>query len=173
MKDQVSENELTAVRTIVSVLESLEVNARQRVLMFALGQLGITRVTMPTILVGESSPIFDSQSDLPETIRSLKKKKSPKYATEMAVIVGYFLAEVAPAEQRKLSISHDDIRSYFRKADFKLPKSVTDVLIHAKQSGYFEAHGDGKYELTPLGRDLVINRLPKKGKSTNVRSGGG
>lgn len=133
--------------------------------MFALGQLGITRVSLPIIEVEQSSANSDAKPlELPETIRSLKKKKLPTYATEMAAIVAYYLAEVAPPETRKSYIGNDDIRTYFRKADFKLPKNVPDILIHATQSGYFESRGDGRYELTPVGRDLVVNKLPKKGK---------
>ncbi len=162
-----TEREMNAVRTIISVLDPLENDTRQRVLIFALGQLGIVRIAAPIIQVGE--PAAPSpHTELPETIRTLRKKKLPKYATEMAAVVAYFLADVVPMEQRKSSISHDDIRTYFRKADFQLPKSVTDVLIHAAQSGYFDSKGNGQYELTPLGRDLVINKLPKKGKSSNV-----
>lgn len=157
--------ELDAVQTIVSTLEPLDGDTRQRVLLFALNQLGITKIGVPEIrMAGSGKTAKVGQAGGVQTIRNLKKAKSPRFATHMAAVVAYYLSELAPTEERKDAIGHQDVRTYFKKAGFEMPKSPTDVLIHAAQSGYFTYLGDEQYRLTDNGRDLVENQLPPKKK---------
>lgn len=157
--------ELEAIRTIVSTLEPLDRDTRQRVLLFSLNQLGIRKVAVPEIPVvsGRRAARVGKES-VPQSIRRLKRAKSPRYATHMAAVVAYYLSELAPSEERKQAIGHEDVRTYFKKAGFPMPKSPTDVLIHAAQSGYFDYLGDEHYKLTEAGRNLVMNELPPKKK---------
>lgn len=165
MSAQPPDDELQAVQSIVSTLEPLGGDARQRVLLFSLNRLGIKKIAVPAVAIAVSGkPPKKKAAAGPQTLRDLRREKAPRFATHMAAVVAYYLSALAPAEERKNGIGHQDIKAYFKKAGFKLPKSVTDVLIHARQSGYFEYLGDEQYKLTPQGRDLVVNDLPTKKK---------
>jgi hypothetical protein len=95
-------------------------------------------------------------------IRSLKERKQPSNAQEMACLVAYYLEELAPTESRKNDIGADDLDKYFKQADFPLPKKMLQVLVDAKASGYFDSTGRGKYKLNPVGYNLVAHGLPRK-----------
>lgn len=95
-------------------------------------------------------------------IRSLKVEKSPDSAKQMACLVAYYLQELAPKDDRKQTISTQDIEKYFKQAGFKLPKRLKQVLVDAKASGYFESAGRGGYKLNAVGYNLVVHGLPAK-----------
>jgi len=95
-------------------------------------------------------------------IRSLKEEKNPDSAKQMACLVAYYLQEKAPKDERKQSISTDDIEKYFKQANFKLPKKVDQILKDAKRSGYFESKARGEYKLNAVGYNLVAHGLPVK-----------
>lgn len=95
-------------------------------------------------------------------IRSLKTEKSPDSAKQMACLVAYYLQELAPKDDRKQTISTQDIEKYFKQAGFKLPKRLEQILVDAKASGYFESAGRGEYKLNAVGYNLVVHGLPAK-----------
>ena len=176
-----SDSELQAIRAVLSALVPLKREARSRVLDYVFKRLGlvietgspslppsvggytstITEVPLPEPTVSTSSPVKD--------IRSLAQQKSPKSANEMAALVGYYLAELAPTSERKETINSDDIKSYFKQAGFKLPSSAKMTLVNAKNSGYLQSVGEGQYKLNPVGYNLVVHNLPA-GSSKKHRS---
>jgi hypothetical protein len=157
------DREAQAIQTIISTLEPLDGEARQRVLAFSLNRLGIKRIALPEIRVpARKKPAAAPGRGAAQTIRALRRDKSPRFATQMAAVVAYYLSEVASSKERKDTIGHEDVRAYFKKAGFAMPKSPTDVLIHAAQTGYFDYLGDGQYRLNSTGRNLVVNELPAK-----------
>jgi hypothetical protein len=159
------DQESQAIQTIISTLEPLDGEARQRVLVYSLNRLGIKKIAVPEIrVVASKEPAEAAAGRGVQTIRELKRDKSPRFATQMAAVVGYYLSAIAPPEERKDAIGHEDVKDYFKKAGFNLPKSPTDVLIHAAQTGYFDHLGDGQYRLTSAGRNLVLNGFPAKKK---------
>ena len=103
----------------------------------------------------------ERRSDQGTDIRSLKEEKSPKSATQMAAIVGYYLKELAPESERRSTIRTSDLETYFKQAKFALPKKMEQVLIDSKRAGYFEAEARGEYKLTRVGHNLVVHRLPE------------
>jgi len=95
-------------------------------------------------------------------IRSLKAEKNPDSAKQMACLVAFYLQELAPKDERKQTISTEDIEKFFKQANFKLPKKVDQVLKDAKRSGYFESKARGEYKLNAVGYNLVAHGLPAK-----------
>lgn len=95
-------------------------------------------------------------------IRSLKTEKNPDSAKQMACLVAYYLQELAPKDDRKQTISTQDVEKYFKQAGFKLPKRLEQILVDAKASGYFESVGRGEYKLNAVGYNLVVHGLPAK-----------
>ena len=57
----------------------------------------------------------------------------------MAVLVAYYLKEVATGDEKKESISVADIETYFVQGDFPLPKRPVTALTNAKSAGYLES----------------------------------
>ncbi len=102
------------------------------------------------------------QSGKQVDIRSLKSQKNPDSAKQMACLVAYYLQELAPKDERKKTISTQDIETYFKQANFKLPKKLEQVLVDAKRSGYFESAARGEYKLNAVGYNLVVHGLPAK-----------
>lgn len=165
MPNKSPDQESKAIQTIIFTLEPLSRAARQRVLAFSLSRLGIRKVAVPEIRVSAKNvPAGAARPGVSQGIRKLKKDKSPRFATQMAALVGYYLSTMVPPSARRNAIGHDDVRVYFKEAGFKMPKSPTDVLIHAAQTGYFDYLGDEKYRLTEAGRKLVLSELPAKSK---------
>ena len=170
MNQQTQDQEIEAIRLIVSVLEPLDENARQRILTYVVERLDIgtsrilaRRYVSPSTSRSSGSDDLGSQQTLfPETdIRSFKDAKSPETAVEMAIIVAYYLSELAPIAERKSTVNSSDLRIYFKQAKFPLPKSIEDILPNAKKSGYIETVARGEYKLNSVGYNLAVHGLPR------------
>ncbi|MGB8645185.1 MAG: hypothetical protein WCF84_08100 [Anaerolineae bacterium] len=159
-QDQSSHEETETVQSIVSMLKPYSTSIREKVLSAVCQHLGIRAVLEDNRSI--ATPRSYLKPKFQKTIAELKREKQPKSATQMAAVVAYYLMEVALEDQRKQTITIDDIRTHFKKADFDLPKSVKDILPHAEDSGLFEYLSDGQYKLTGSGYDLVDKKLPVK-----------
>ena len=53
-------------------------------------------------------------------IKVLKEQKKPRSANEMAALVAYFLANTAPAAERKNRITTKDIKMISKSQSFRL-----------------------------------------------------
>jgi len=166
------EKELAAIRAITSSLEPFEADARLRILQYATQHLGIS--------AGAATPPNDSSSGNAESsnagiqspkispprvvdIRTFRNEKQPKTDMQMAAIVAYYLAELAPSESRKDTITPNDISEYFKQAGHPLPKRPRATLNNARAAGYFETGEEGGFKLNPVGHNLVAHGLPKSG----------
>lgn len=135
--------ELSAMQTIIAALETLDAEARQRVISYVFKRLRITIDNQPPQVLSQvfspvaesTQPAFSRQTV--QDIRSLKEQKAPRSANEMCAIVAYYLAEVAPVEERKDSIDKDDVIKYFKQANFPLPKALRQIMPNASKSGLF------------------------------------
>jgi len=171
MSEQNPDLELSAIQTILSALEPLDEEAQQRVFTYVL-----QRMKLPVSMGNLSNATTDVSiaPNIPATtltpalavtdIRTLKAQKNPRSANEMAALVAYYLAELAPVEERKASIDKSDIEKYFKQAVFTLPKVAKQTLVNASAAGYLDSIGDGKYKLNPVGYNLVVHGLPSKQK---------
>jgi hypothetical protein len=85
--------------------------------------------------------------------------------------MAYYLQHMAPSGERKASVSTADIEKYFAQAGFPLPKVPGQVLVDTKAAGYFDLIDRGTYKLNPVGHNLVVHGLPRKGgAATPTRS---
>lgn len=165
--------QLQATEHVVRALTSLDSEARSRVIAHVCQLLGIpfgmsstpnpSTAALPAIL----GAVAAAQSPVPgrfADIRSLKDAKVPSTDREMACLVGYYLKELAPPEERRTEISAADIEKYFNQAGFALPKYPQMVLPSAKNAGYFDAVDRGNYRLNPVGFNLAAYGLPSKSR---------
>jgi hypothetical protein len=112
-------------------------------------------------------------------IRALKEQKQPKTSIQMAVLVAYYLQELAPELEKKGSVTTEDLTKYVKQANYPLPKgNMRFTLINAKNAGYFESIGDGQFKLNPVGYNLATFHLPNQnnvpatvGKKKSLKKG--
>lgn len=169
------DKELKAINDIISTLEGLEDDARLRVVNYVLERIGLKGASS-----GRSpAPIYQSQpsTTVPSLtgnqsgpdIRSLREQKKPNSAIQMAVLVAYYLQEIAPEVEKKNAIGVEDVRKYFNQASFPLPKVPISALKNAKAAGYLESAERGLYKLNPVGYNLAAYGLPEKGTNNGTK----
>jgi hypothetical protein len=169
MSSDSGDAEIRAIEQVIGALDPLDADARERVLEYAFKRLGIDGMDRPQVQpnpiipqVAPPSPILPGPSD----IRALREEKKPKSANEMAAVVGYYLAEIAPASERKREIGTPDIEKYFKQAQQRLPEAPGKTLPNALAAGYFDSAGRGLYSLNPVGFNLVAHGLPRESSSS-------
>lgn len=174
-----------AISTLMSVLKPLEPDARTHVIEFVLKRLGITLNQPPAAFKSNAEPPGDAAPDHSEVtlglqsadiltvtdIRSFARNKEPKTVNEKVAVVAFYLAHLAPPAERRDNLITDDIRTYFIQAGFELPSApATMTLTNAKNAGYLNALGGGKYRLNSVGHNLVAHKLPSSEMSTKRRA---
>jgi hypothetical protein len=179
MSDDI-EKEIEAIKSLLIVLEPLDSQVRESVLGYVLKRLNIRLPadsqiqTVPPI----TTPLQSKEFQLPKTqvkkepihLRDLKDEKKPQSAIEMAVLVAYYLSHVATGTEHKDIIVPKDIETYFKIADFKLPRKSEFTLPNTKKAGYLNSVGKGKYKLNPVGYNLVVHNLPRTGESLKTQA---
>ncbi len=96
-------------------------------------------------------------------IKALKNEKQPNSARQMACLVAYYLQEHAPEDEKKATITTEDLEKYFKRANYKLPTKLEQLLVDCKRSGYVESTATrGEYRLTRVGYNLVTHGMPPK-----------
>lgn len=105
-------------------------------------------------------------------VEALREEKRPSSANEMAAVVAYYLSELASETERKSEVGLDDMVKYFKQVKFPLPKQPRVLLANARNAGYFDPAGGGKYRLNAVGYNLVAHNLPRgqAGDSSRVGS---
>ena len=179
MTDSAIEKELVAIKTIANALEPFDPSARRRVLQYATQHLGIADVptgqpsAMPATsgTVGDEIRVLQTVADTEDKIvdiRTFTQQKNPRSDVQMAAVVAYYLAKLAPEELRRDSITAEDVPEYFGRGKYPLPKNSGMTLVNAKNAGYLDAAGQGKYKLNPVGHNLVVHNLPRSEASKPV-----
>ena len=166
MSDPVDQ-EVDAIRHVLAALTPLSEKARASVLEYVSKRLsaeplGRTEAYPRAVPVPAAKEVeLPSGSGFQVHIKVLKEEKKPWSANEMAALVGYYLSSVAPPGQRKSTISRKDVETYFKIAEFPLPKQIQFTLANSKTAGYFDAVGDGEYKLNAVGHNLVVHSMPR------------
>jgi hypothetical protein len=158
-----ADEEVAAIQSIVQALEPLDSEARGRVISYVFSRLGLRASVGLASPRAEAPPLHEVNETAPQLVdpRSFKQQKDPRSAIEMAAVVAYYLAEVAPPMERKDSIDAEDVKRYFKLAQFPLPGKVHMTLVHTKNAGYIDSVGEGRYRLNSVGYNLVAHNLPR------------
>jgi hypothetical protein len=150
----------------LGALTPLSEDARGSVISYVFGRLGISlgQAAEPSYTPSpgrESMPTESAPRRGLVDIRTLKEEKQPSSAREMAVLVAFYLTELAPQAERKTEISADDVRQYFKQAAFKLPTAPEMTLVHTRNAGYLDpGSARGLYKLNAVGYNLIAHSLP-------------
>lgn len=180
MPETKDDEELRAIQQVIAAMSDLDSEARARVINYVFQRLGISS---PAALVGPgalgATPAQGMEAGAPGAqtarrqvdIRSFGQEKSPRSANERVAVVGYYLSESAPPDERKPEISAADITKYFKQAGFPLPGAARMTLVNAKNAGYLDVGAErGTYKLNPVGHNLVAHSLPAATTTTRRAS---
>jgi hypothetical protein len=170
MSDE-SKDAVKAISILMSALRPLDREARVHVLEFVLKRFGISltaepaapaqRSCVPDLHPTRPNPSVPALSEAAD-MRSFAAEKSPKTVNEKVAVIGYYLAHLAPAAERRDYLISDDIEKYFPEADFHLPAAPAGVtLANAKNAGYLSVLDRGRFKLTTVGHNLVAHELPR------------
>lgn len=94
-------------------------------------------------------------------IRSFTTMKAPRSDQQFCAVVAYFYQFEAKIEDRKDSIDSDTMREAARLAGRAQVERWNMTLTNAKNAGYLDPAGNGKYKLSPVGENLVAITLPE------------
>lgn len=173
MPDDTEDEEIAAIKTVLGVLTPLKPEARNNVIEYVFRRLGITPAAaagaaQPTALqpasqTAPAAPAFLTFPSGPQTdLRSFTEQKQPKSDNQMVAILAYYLANLAPENERRDHVVPNDIKKYFPQANFELPTGApSQTLVNAKNAGYLDVLGTGQYRLNPVGHNLVTHKLPR------------
>lgn len=174
--------ELQAIKTLQETLEPLTPEARTRVLDYVFRVLGIAVPSLATPVISPpagglalSTPFAPAPShplENPRDILTLKEQKQPSSGPQMIALMAYYLAHLAPEGERRDTISVDDISKYFVQAQYPLPGSKSQALVHAKNAGYLDPAERGEYRLNSVGYNLVAHKMPMAGPSPRRKATG-
>ena len=166
-----NEDDVKAIPVIIAALKPLNAESRTRVLEFVLKKLGMSLTAnaphIPALPAPgtPTAPIAPLAPNSPPAgvrdIRSFAAEKNPKTVNEKVAVIGYYLANLALDGERRDYLTSDDIKPHFIQADFALPTAAPGMtLTNAKNAGYLNALGGGRYKLNAVGHNLVAHKLP-------------
>ena len=172
--------EVAAIGAGLKALEPLDPASRSAVFDYVVRRLKIATVppeqhgagarAPPTPQIGgQSVPPPLSQQEAagaakaPAHFGDFLKSKKPRSDSEAATLVAFWIREYAT--EKRDWITRKDIEQFFKIGDHPLPEKPEYTLPNAKNGGYLEAIGDGKYRLNPVGHNLVVHTLPRSGDS--------
>lgn len=172
--------EIEALETVLSVLAPLDEATRLRVLGYVELRFGKAARSLPLPTApgaaGTARPLAPAPPEPADDeftdIRSLKERKRPGNAVEMAVLVAYYLSELAPENERREAIGTDEITRYFQQAGYRAKGQPRVILHRTKNAGYMDSAQRGQYRLNPVGLNLAKQGLPRPEgatRSTGVR----
>lgn len=172
------DREVQAIQTVLAALDPLDDDQRRRVMDYAGKRYGFPATTpdfippSASLTTRELAPTTPGAPPPPlaTDIRALKVAKSPRAAIEMAVLVAYYLSELAPHDDQKNSITRRDIEKYFKQAGYRLPSAPQYTLPNAAAAGYFTSAGHGSWRLNPVGYNLAVHGLPTEGATAKKGS---
>lgn len=179
-KIESTEAELQAFNKVVEALGSLRDDARHRVVSAALtllatspGSTGYGRaqrasVATAAVVRPEAAADVAPAPTAVRDIRSFKEQKEPRSAIEMATLVAFYLSEIAPESERKDDIDRRDVQTYFKQAAFRMPRDANQTLVNAKNAGYLDAAGPGRYRLNAVGYNVIAHGLPRRERGAST-----
>ena len=168
-----SKSPLEAAQNLVAELTGMTSEHQSLALKFAIETLGlqIPAVFHPSVV---AQPIHSAQPTPPHVvngaenstdIRSFTAMKSPKSDQQFAAVVAYFYQFEAKPANRKDEIDAEIMKEAARLAGRAQVTRWNMTLTNAKNAGYLDSAGTGKFKLSSVGENLVAITLPGNGGS--------
>lgn len=170
---------LDAALKIVAELQGMSSENQSLALQFAMQTLRLVPPTTPSAAAPASvhSHILHAQggADGPgraPDIKAFTAAKAPKSDQQFCAVAAYFYQIEARESERKQSIGPDDMKEAARLASWPQVKRWAMTLTNAKNAGYLDPAGDGRFRLSSVGENLVAITLPGNGSATGGNGGG-
>lgn len=157
---------LDAALKIVAELEGLAPEKQQLALKFACETLGIQFGATPAVSVAARQPVEAPPAAAPAgedhstDIRTFTAMKAPKSDQQFCAVVAYFYQFEARSSERRDVIDADTMKEAARLAGRPQVERWNMTLTNAKNAGYLDPAGTGKYKLSSVGENLVAITLP-------------
>ena len=160
-------DDLEAVRVLAETLQPFPTEDRERIIRWAREKLGMgaasTLITSPaaaSVETTEQRAAAQESAPSGTDIKSFVSQKAPKSDVHFAATVAYYHQFIAPSDQRKDSITKEDLVEACRQVPRKRPKRPAQVLVNAYQDGVLDRGRTGHYRLNSVGENLVAMALP-------------
>jgi hypothetical protein len=169
-------DDLEALKTICNALEPFDETDRERILRWTTERLGmktpapITQQIIPTHNTAPTTTPTTHGSA--KDIKTFLLEKAPNSANQLVAAVAYYFKFEAPANERKNSITKDDVLDACRKATIERPKAPNVVMANAAKYGFVDNVGTGAYEINGVGENLVAVSMPTAGHGNSGKKRG-
>lgn len=168
---------LDAAQAIVSELTGMTSEHQSLAVRFAIETLGLKLpstsqpTTAPPVYPPQSAPPLGAMHAEHSTdIRSFTAMKSPKSDQQFTAVVAYFYQFEAKADERKDAIDAETMKEAARLAGRPQVARWNMTLTNAKNAGYLDSAGAGKFKLSSVGENLVAITLPGGGEPGQSKS---
>jgi len=171
--DSGTKTPLDAAQTIVAELTGMTSEHQSLALKFAIETLGLQLPAALSPVV--APPGYPSQPTPPHAaanvdhsmnIRSFTEMKAPKSDQQFTAVVAYFYQFESKPDERKDAIDADIMKEAARLAGRPQVARWNMTLTNAKNAGYLDAAGGGKFRLSSVGENLVAITLPGNAASS-------
>ncbi len=161
-------DDLEAVRLLADTLQPFTAEDRERIIRWARERLGMTATTTAAASPRAEAHRAEAGGDTARNahghtvvdIKNFVTEKAPRSDGHFAATVAYYHQFKAPENQRKDSITKQDLIEACRQVDRKRPKVPAQVLVNGYRDGLFDRGGKGHYKLNSVGENLVAMALP-------------
>lgn len=170
---------LDAAQKIVAELQGMAKDHQALAVKFAMETLGHqlppTHAPMTPPPVGPQLGIQFAPAGTPGhtvDIKAFTTAKAPTSDQQFAAVVAYFYQFEAKPEDRREFIDPETMKEAARLAGRAQVTRWAMTLTNAKNAGYLDPAGSGKYKLSPVGENLVAITLPGNAGGTQATRGG-
>lgn len=168
--DESVKSPLDAAQKIVAELNGMTSDHQALALKFAIETLGLRLSSVsPQIMM---PPVNSTQQALPQMvtgadhstdIRAFTVMKAPKSDQQFTAVVAYFYQFESKPDERMDAIDADTMKEAARLAGRRQVARWNMTLTNAKNAGYLDSAGSGKFKLSSVGENLVAITLPGDG----------
>ncbi|MBK9118387.1 MAG: hypothetical protein IPM18_02130 [Phycisphaerales bacterium] len=159
-----------AAKAIVAALDGMTKEHQTLAIKFAVETLGLQSPTAAVSPPTSSASAAATTATTPSggvahstDIKAFTVTKAPKSDQQFTAVVAYFYQFEAKPNERRDTIDAEVMKEAARLAGRPQVQRWSMTLTNAKNAGYLDSAGDGKYKLSSVGENLVAITLPDNG----------
>lgn len=157
-------DDLEAVRVLVDTLGNFDAKDQERIIRWAREKLGLHTLPPPDQTHHQAgSTEHHRPPGQGSDIKTFVSQKNPTSDTQFAATVAYYYRFEAPQNQRKDTITAEDLQDACRKAGRERLKIPGQTLRNAVGLGLLDKGSErGTFTINTVGENLVAMTLPSK-----------